>query len=262
MVFLIKFIKEFPLMEIVFFRSLLIVIFSIIILKNKNIAIVGNNRKLLFLRGFLGFLALSGYYYTCIIMLLADAIILDQLIPFFVIILSVVFLKEKIYIQQVSIMLITLLGGLLVTKPGFRVNQFPVIVGLNSAIIGAIAHTVIRILRKTEHPLVIVNYVGIVSGFLSLISIFFQKNFVVPNLMNLIFMTFVGISSWGAQYFMTKAYQMAPASIVSLYLYLQIFFGAFLSNIFFQEIPDFFSIIGIILIICSSYLYYKIKEIK
>jgi drug/metabolite transporter (DMT)-like permease len=262
MAFLIKFIKEFPLIEIVFFRSLPIVIFSIIILKNKNIAIVGNNRKLLFLRGLLGSLAMSGYYYTCTVMLLADAIILDQLIPFFVIILSVVFLKEKINVQQVPIILIALLGSLLVAKPGFRVNQFPVIVGLSSAIIGAIAHTIVRILRKTDHPLVIVNYFGMVSGFLSLISMFLQKNFVVPNLMNLIFMTFVGISSLGAQYFMTKAYQMAPANLVSLYLYLQIFFGVFLANIFFQEIPDIFSIIGINLIIFSSYFYYKIKEIK
>lgn len=256
MVFLIKFIKEFPLMEIVFFRSLLIVIFSRIILKNRNITIAGNNRKLLLLRGFLGFLALSGYYYTCTVMLLADAIILDQLIPFFVVILSVVLLKEKINIQQVSIMIMALLGCLLVVKPGFQVSQFPVIIGLNSAIIGAIAHIIVRTLRKTDHPLVIVNYFGMVSGFLSLISIFFQKNFVVPNLMNFILMIFVGISSWGAQYFMTKAYQIAPASIVSLYLYLQVFFGAFLANIFFQEIPDFFSMIGIILLICSSYLYF------
>lgn len=257
----IKSVKGIPLMEIVFFRNLPIVLFSTIILKSKNIFIFGNDKKLLFLRGFLGSLAMSGYYYTCTAMVLADAITLDQLIPFFVIILSVVLLKEKITRQQVPIILIALLGGLLVIKPGFRGNQFPAIVGLGSAIIGSITHIVVRVLRKTDHPLVIVNYFGMISGLLSLISIFFQKSFVVPDLMNLFFMTLVGISSWGAQYFMAKAYQMTPASLASLFLYLQIFFGIFLANIFFQEIPDFFSIIGITLIICSSYLYYKIKGI-
>jgi drug/metabolite transporter (DMT)-like permease len=69
----------------------------------------------------------------------------------------------------------------------------------------------------------------------------------------------LGLAGLGAQFALTKAYQMAPAKLVSLYLYLQIIFGALLGVLFFKEIPDLFSIIGASLIIVSGYLNNKLK---
>ena len=53
---------------------------------------------------------------------------------------------------------------------------------------------------------------------------------------------------------------MAPTKLISLYLYLQIIFGALLGVLFFKEIPDLFSIFGASLIIISGYLNYKLKN--
>jgi drug/metabolite transporter (DMT)-like permease len=52
---------------------------------------------------------------------------------------------------------------------------------------------------------------------------------------------------------------MAPTNLVSLYLYSQIIFSAFLGILFFKEIPDLFTIFGATLIIISGYLNYKLK---
>jgi len=54
---------------------------------------------------------------------------------------------------------------------------------------------------------------------------------------------------------------MAPAKLVSFYLYLQIIFGALLGVLFFKEIPDLFNIFGAFLMIISEFLSYKFKNI-
>jgi drug/metabolite transporter (DMT)-like permease len=60
--------------------------------------------------------------------------------------------------------------------------------------------------------------------------------------------------SGDAQISVTKAYQLAPASLVSLYTYYKIIFAGVFSLLFFKEIPDIFSISGASFIIISGYL--------
>ena len=84
-----------------------------------------------------------------------------------------------------------------------------------------------------------------------------QGNFIFPDIFGLFILFLLGIFGLGAQIAMTKAYQFAPAKLVSLYLYLQIIFGAFLAILFFKEIPDIFSVLGASLIITSGYLNFK-----
>ncbi len=64
----------------------------------------------------------------------------------------------------------------------------------------------------------------------------------------------------GAQITLTKAYQLVPASLVSLYNYSQIIFVTIFGLLFFNEIPDIFSIMGASFIIISGYLNYRFKK--
>jgi drug/metabolite transporter (DMT)-like permease len=57
----------------------------------------------------------------------------------------------------------------------------------------------------------------------------------------------------------TKAYQMAKASLVSLYTYSQIIFSSIFGLFFFKEISDLLSIIGASFIIISGYFNYRWK---
>ena len=111
----------------------------------------------------------------------------------------------------------------------------------------------------TDHPLVIVNYFGYSIGLVSFGILLCQGNFIIPDALNLFVLLLMGLVGLVGQFTLTKAYQMSPTKLISLYLYLQIIFGALLGVLFFKEIPDLFSIFGASLIIISGYLNYKLK---
>jgi len=257
MALMVKYLRHYPLMEIIFFRNLAIMLIVPPLLRKNKIPLLGNNKFLLVFRSILSGIIMACYFYTVTAMNLTDAITLKQLSPFFIIILASIWLKEKITFQQCAIFIFAFLGALLIIKPGFRLDILPAIIGIIGAMLTAGSHTSVRSLRLTDHPLVIVNYFGYIIGLISLGILLFQGNFIFPDIFGLFILFLLGIFGLGAQIAMTKAYQFAPAKLVSLYLYLDIIFGTFLAFLFFKEIPDIFSILGALLIIGSGYLNFK-----
>lgn len=256
---MVKFLRHLPVMEIIFFRNIPIMLIIPLILKNKKISFWGNNKPLLLLRSLLSGFAVIAYFYTITVMILTDAVTIKQLSPFFIILLASIFLGEKIDFRKITIFSLAFLGALLVVKPGFRLDIYPAAIALLGAISTAGSHVAIRSLRLTDHPLVIVNYFGYSIGLISFGILLWQGNFIIPDALSLFVLLLLGLVGLGGQFALTKAYQMAPTKLVSLYLYLQIIFGALLGVLFFKEIPDLFSIFGAFLIIVSGYLNYKLK---
>lgn len=115
-------------------------------------------------------------------------------------------------------------------------------------------------MRLTDHHLVIINYYAYISGLLSLIVLVFSKNNLnIPTLNDLLILFLIGIIALVAQITLTKAYQIAPASLVSLYTYSQIIFAGIFSLLFFKEIPSLLSLSGAALIVISGYLNYRLR---
>jgi len=259
MAVMVKYLGHLPVMEIIFFRNIPIMLIIPLILKNKKISFWGNNKPLLLLRSLLSGFAVLAYFYTITVMLLTDAVTIKQLSPFFIIFLASIFLGEKVDFRKITIFILAFLGALLVVKPGFRLDTYPAVIALLGAISTAGSHVAIRSLRLTDHPLVIVNYFGYSIGLISFGILLWQGNFIIPDALSLFVLLLLGLAGLGGQFTLTKAYQMAPTKLVSVYLYLQIIFGALLGALFFKEIPDLFSISGASLIIISGYLNYRLK---
>jgi drug/metabolite transporter (DMT)-like permease len=256
---MVKYLGHLPVMEITFFRNIPIMLIIPLILKSKKISFWGNNKPLLLLRSSLSSFASIAYFYTITVMVLTDAVTIKQLSPILIIFLSGIFLGEKIDFKKITIFIMAFLGVLLVVKPGFHLDIYPAVIALLGAISTAGSHVAVRSLRLTDHPLVIVNYFGYSTGLVSFGILLWQGNFVIPDALSLFVLLLMGLAGLGGQFALVKAYQMAPAKLVSLYLYLQIIFGALLGVFFFKEIPDLFSILGAFLIIISGYLNYKVK---
>jgi len=256
---MVKYLRHFPLMEITFFRNIPIMLIIPIILKYKKISFWGNNKPILLLRSLLASFASIAYIYTITVMILADAVTIKQLSPILIIFLSGIFLKEKINFKKITIFILAFLGALLVIKPGFHLDIYPAVIALLGAISTSGSHVAVRSLRLNDHPLVIVNYFGYSNGLASVGILLWQGNFIIPDALNLFILLLMGLLGLAGQFALTKAYQMAPTNLVSLYLYLQIIFGALLGVLFFKEIPDLFSIFGATLIIISGYLNYKLN---
>jgi len=256
---LIKYLTDIPLMEIVFFRSVPSVIILTLMLKTRKHKLIGNKNYILILRSIFGFFALSGFFYSVQNLVLADALIVKQLTPFFIVLLSIIFLKEKVKKRLLIFFIISIIGALLVIKPGFRVFIFPVIIALLASFLSAAAHVAVRYLRLSENSLVIINYNAITSLLISFFYMLIKKEFVIPNFFNFFILISVGFISLLIQLWLTDAYRNAKASIVSIYLYMQIFFGIIFSILFFNEYPDCLAILGGGLIFLGGFINYKLS---
>lgn len=65
---------------------------------------------------------------------------------------------------------------------------------------------------------------------------------------------FAGAAATGGQLSITKAYTKAPAKEISVFDYSQVIFAALLGFVFLQQIPDYLSVIGYVIIIGSAIL--------
>jgi drug/metabolite transporter (DMT)-like permease len=258
--FIIKLLNNIPLMEIVLFRNLTSMIIVPIIIMKQKISILGRNRPLLILRGFLGTIGMIAMFYTYTVMPITEATAIQRLSPFFIIIMSIIFLHEKYSFKKFPIILIAFIGALLVIKPGFRVDLFPAIVALISAILMGSAHVVIRYLHLSDNYWVIINYYAYIAGFTSIISLLWQKNFVIPSTANFILLLILGLVAFASQICLTLSYRFASASIAAPYLYTQIIFAAILEITCLRIIPDLLTFIGSAIIIISGIMNFKFSQ--
>lgn len=256
---MVKYLRHIPLMEILFFQNITAMIIVPLMSKKMHIPLLGNNKPSLLVGGFLGISTELTKFYTFTFMLLADASTIHRLSPFFIFVLSGIFLKEKLNFRQIPLLLLAFLGGILVIKPGLRVDMFPAMIALLAAISIAVSHVNLRHLRLTDHYLVIANYVAYIGGLVSLLILLLQKSFQVPSPSDLFILILIGLAALVARITVIKAYQMAKASLVSLYTYSQIIFASIFGLFFFKEIPDLLSILGTIFIMLSGYFNYKMK---
>ncbi|MCJ7656385.1 MAG: DMT family transporter, partial [Candidatus Atribacteria bacterium] len=213
---MVKKVGHLPLMEIVFFRNILTLLIIPLMIKKNNISFLGNNKFILFFRGFIGAIATIAMFYAYTMMSLTDAITLEQLSPFFVFFLAGIFLQEKLSLRQLPFFIFAFLGALLVIKPGLRLDIFPALVALLGTIGAAVSQITLRHLRLTDHFLVIVNYNASITGVVSLIILLSLHSFQLPSLTDCLALILLGGIGLLGQIALTKAFQLAPASLVSL----------------------------------------------
>ncbi|MFZ7119321.1 MAG: DMT family transporter [Eubacteriaceae bacterium] len=250
----IKSIHNIPEVELLIFQYLPILLFAPIFIKKRKYVLFGKNKKVLFYRGFYGFFGGIFYIYAIQNLLLADSAAISQLVPFFVILFSWYLLKEKLSINRVLILLFAFFGAMFIIRPSYNYVQFSALIGLLATAFTGLAHTFVRALRKTEPPIVIVNYHAYFSSVVSIFVLLITKTFVLPEIKQIIPLIFMGIFTFLTQIGFTYAYKLGPAKIVAPFSYFQIGFSIILGFIFFSEIPNIYSIFGMIIIVLSGLL--------
>lgn len=252
--------------EIVFFRSIIGLVIILMIMYFGKIKFSHCDIKTLIFRGVVGGLSMSLIFYTLAYMPLADVSILQQLSAFFVLIISVVYLKDKLPKIMIIPLAIIVLGTLCIVKPWeFSSFSFYALIAVFAAFLGAVAYTTIHTLYKKGNH----NSFEIVAYFLGCSSIIgiilmIDDYKVVKDSTEWIYLVGIGITSLLAQLFMTKAYGLAHQVVVSFILYLGVFLNVLWGYLFFDEIMTLSSLVGGILIIGSSiYLSFaKSKNLK
>ncbi|WP_392486621.1 DMT family transporter [Haloimpatiens sp. FM7315] len=248
----IKLSGDLPSFQKTFFRnivSLLVAAFLITNHKSKFFGKRENQRKLI-LRSTFGTLGIILNYYAIDRLILSDANILNKLSPFFVIIFSFIFLKEKINKKQILAIITAFIGALFIIKPSFSSEMLPAIIGTFGGIFAAAAYTTVRSLSGKENPDTIVFYFSFFSSLVTLpLTIISYKPMA---LIQLLYLILAGVFASLGQFGITFAYKYAAAKDISIFDYTNIIFSAFISLVLFGVLPDYLSVIGYIIIFLSS----------
>src|SRR5690606_20013041 len=125
-------------------------------------------------------------------------------------------------------------GGVLVIQGvDTRVDMFWATIGIISAVFSGLAYNVIRKLKNTEHPLVIIFYFPLVTlPFALIVSAFGWVN---PVGLDWGILLFIGFCTQTAQYFLTIAYQNANVSKIASLTYIGIVYALIFGFFFFEE---------------------------
>lgn len=114
-----------------------------------------SSQPLLISRSTLGLIGVLLNIYAIDHMVLSDADTLMKLNPFWTILLSLIFLNEKVRKYQIIAMIVAILGMLFIVKPEFSSTMIT-LAGLFSGIFAASAYTCVRALSTREAPYTIV----------------------------------------------------------------------------------------------------------
>ena len=248
---------DLPTMQKVFFRNLFALFIAIGSLKKSGTKFeIGDkkNHAVLFVRAFGGTIGMIGNFYALGKMNLSDALMLNKMSPFFVIVFSYIFLKEKLTRFQFLTVLGAFGGSLFIIKPSFsNVDLFPAICGFLGGMGAGLAYTCVRYLGQhgVKGPVIVAYF----SGFSCLFTLpFLIFGFKPMTLAQFLCLLGAGISAAGGQFSITAAYSHAPAKEISVYDYSQLIFTTILGMIFLDQFPDKWSFVGYIIIITMAVL--------
>ena len=244
------------------------VFFSFFFYKNRKRIFEYGNLKLQILRGVCTICPTMGFFLALKYVPLAEATALGFLHPIMVVVASAFILKEKLTIGKISIVLLGFLGVLIITRPGLGVIHPASLLIIIANLFFGLYQIVSKYLDKISNEastLFFTTMFGLIvsSIFLFLLPINFS-NLVDFDLTNiLIFLFFFGLLTSLGEYCLLTAYKTATASFLTPLFYTMLIWSTLYGFIIFNELPDFFSIIGALILVGAGLMNnYFNKEVK
>ncbi len=242
---------DLPSVQKSFFRNLVAFIFAAVILIRQKGSFLPQSKKnigALLIRSICGTIGILGNFYAVDHLALSDAAMLNKMSPFFVIVFSALFLKERTNLVQTLGVIIAFAGSLLIIKPSFaNLDLVPSLLGFLGGMGAGAAYTAVRWLgvRGEKGPYIVFFF----SGFSCLVTLpFLLFDFHYMTWQQWLILLGAGLAAAGGQFSITAAYKFAPAKEISVYDYSQIIFSALLGFIMFSQLPDIWSLLGYVII--------------
>lgn len=220
--------------------------------------------------------ALIGFASLCFFMAvkympLADAMAVFFAEPLILILMSAVFLKEKIGWRRYSAVTVGLIGTLIVIQPSYEIFGAVSLLPLLSAVCFATYLTLNRKYGVQESPLVMQFYAGIGGGLLTAVIIFATRNTGIENLQfslphtafPWVLLLLLGTIGTIGHLMVVQAFKLAPASLLAPFQYLEIVTAVIVGLVLFGDFPTPSKWLGIGIIVGSGiYVFMRERQIK
>ena len=260
---LVKYLSvDFHLSQIIFFRSICAVIFLLPwIIKDGLSSLKINSLKLQIVRCLLAVLAMYFWFYSISKIPLAEATAINFTSPVFGAIFAIFLLNEKIRHRRVIAIFTSLVGALIIIRPGIIHLNVYIFTTLIASILMGLASVYIKKITLVDHPNAVVFYMPLVLSIVSLIPcIIFWKT---PSLFSYLLLISTGLTAFLAHVCVTKAFSVSDATFVLVFDYLRLPITAVLAFFIFDETTNFWIWIGGLIIFLSSvYVAYRERSHK
>ncbi|MDR2794794.1 MAG: DMT family transporter [Holosporaceae bacterium] len=250
--------------EIIFFRFFfsLITILPFIVVRGAVI-FKTSNWQLNVLRGFLGAIAFYLYTHSLMQIPMVEIITIMWAIPLFIVVLSILFLKERVNTVRWTSTLVGFFGLAFITlyDSGSSFSfKFVYIIPVASAFLFALQDIMVKKMLDTDDRITMLLYFAIVSSFLTFIpAIFVWKT---PTLFELSMLLLLGFFANLMQFFIFRAFEAADLSALAPFRYVEFLLSALMGFIFFGEIAGLNVLIGAIILVPSTlYLAYSERRV-
>jgi drug/metabolite transporter (DMT)-like permease len=241
-----------PTFEIVFLRSMFTIVLTLpFLLRAGQVSWRTNHPRLQIVRGLVGVLSMSSWYYALGNMPLADAGALSFTTGIFVTIGASLYFGEPVGVRRWSAVIVGLIGALIVLKPGSGVISWPALLAAGSSALWAVTLLMAKELGKYDSTLTISFYQPLmIAPLAGLAAIPGWTN--PPHFAWAILLAMGAVAAFG-NYAYIKALRMTDASITMPADYIRLVWMASWGFFLFGEVPDATTWTGAALIMGSTF---------
>ena len=219
------------------------------------------NPKLQILRGLTLFFANICFFYSISIISMAKALTLAFIAPIITTALSPIFLGEKVGLRRWTAVLIGFLGSLVVIRPGFLEINLATIAALGTGCFYGFYLIITRKLHSTDSPLLTLLLTGLVGVIIA--SFYVPFVWINPSLIQWSMLAIMGIFACLGHLLLIYSLKFADASKLAPFGYFEILPNIILGYIIFNDFPDYWTFIGLFIIISSGiYIFNRELNLK
>lgn len=241
-----------PLFEIIFVRCLAGLVLMLPLFLRMGGRLVRTQRPVMhFARGTVGTLGNLCGYYAVTHMTIADAITIQFSRPLFMIIVAGLVLGEVVGMRRATVTMVGFVGIALITQPFGGGFQPAALVAAAGAFVGTLVVLTVKLLSRTEQTTTIMFYFSVWTTLLSLAPALFF--WVTPTWPELALLVLTGVFGIVGQSCFTHGIATGETTFVMPFDYLRIVYSLIIGLLFFAEVPDVWSIAGIMVIVGSGF---------
>ena len=167
-------------------------------------------------------------------------------------------LSENIGFHRIAATVVGFIGALIILRPGIIEVSAAALSTLGAAALFSAALIGTKKLAATENANAMVFY--LYSLMIPFAAIGALHGWVAPAIADIPLLLALGICTVGAQQSQTRAFKVAPASLVVIINYIQLPFIALLAWLFFRQSTDIWTWIGAAVICISTYFLAKLER--
>ena len=226
------------------------VIVTVLILPKINVYGRTNYPKLQFLRSVALMMATTLFFFAFSRLGLAEASAIFNISPVLITLGAFLFLREQIGPRRLIGIIVSLLGALLIIRPGTGVFSIYALLPLGAAIFYSTYSLATRFVGTDESPWTSLFYSAIFGAICYSIYIAFYWN---PMSNNAILLTIIiGLFGTAGHICLIRALSIGEASLVAPFIYTNLLFTTTWGFVLFGNLPDFWTIVGALIIVAAG----------